>query len=393
MMTRPLGLYLASRFCAGTAMSLLRASLLWQLWSLTKSEAMTGLLGLAMVIPGAGLALVGGAVADARDRRRVIQTAQGLALCLSLALCATTMAGVVVPAVIYALAAGLAACAAFENPSRAALLAQVVERDVLPRAVTWGSTVQALAFATGPVVAGAVIASADVAAAYACHAGLLLTSIVLLFFVDIVVPATRRAASWAAVQEGLRFVWNNPILLSCMALDLVAVVLGGASALLPVFADSVLVVGADGYGMLAAALDVGALTMSIVLLRLPPLRRAGALLLGAVVVYGACTIAFGLSRSFPLSLLVYGLCGAADQVSVVLRQSAVQLSTPDELRGRVSAVNMIFIVSSNQLSVLSSGLVASVIGAPSAVVVGGSGVVVVALAVALFVPTLRRFRL
>jgi MFS family permease len=360
---------------------------------LTKSEAMTGLLGLAMVIPGAGLALVGGAVADARDRRRVIQTAQALALIVSVTLCATTMAGVVVPGVIYGLAAGLAACAAFENPSRAALLAQVVERDVLPRAVTWGSTIQALAFATGPVVAGAVIANADVATAYACHAGLLLTSIVLLFFVDVVVPATRRAASWAAVVEGLRFVWNNPILLSCMALDLVAVVLGGASALLPVFADSVLAVGADGYGSLAAALEVGALAMSIVLLRLPPLRRAGALLLGAVVVYGICTIGFGLSRSFPLSLLLYGLCGAADQVSVVLRQSAVQLSTPDELRGRVSAVNMIFIVSSNQLSVLESGIVASLIGAPAAVVVGGSGVVVVAVVVALTVPALRRFRL
>jgi MFS family permease len=133
--------------------------------------------------------------------------------------------------------------------------------------------------------------------------------------------------------------------------------------------------------------------MSVILLRVPPLRRAGALLLGAVVIYGVCTIAFGLSRSFPLSLLLSGLCGAADQVSVVLRQSAVQLSTPDELRGRVSAVNMIFIVSSNQLSVLESGVVAALIGAPAAVVVGGTGVVVVAVAVAVFVPALRRFRL
>jgi len=393
MMTRPLGLYLASRFCAGTAMSLLRASLLWHLWALTKSEAMTGLLGLSMVIPGAGLALVGGAVADARDRRRVIQTAQSIASVVSLTLCVTTSSGVIVPGLIYGLAAALAACAAFENPSRSALLAQVVERDALPRAVTWGSTVQALAFATGPVMAGAIIAHAEVATAYACHVALLLTSIVLLFFVDIVVPATRRAASWAAVVEGLRFVRDNPILLSCMALDLVAVVLGGASALLPVFADSVLDVGASGYGMLAAALDVGALAMSIMLLRLPPLRRAGALLLGAVIVYGVCTIAFGLSRLFPLSLLLYGLCGAADQVSVVLRQSAVQLSTPDELRGRVSAVNMIFIVSSNQLSVLESGVVAALIGAPAAVVLGGTGVVVVATVVAITVPALRRFRL
>lgn len=392
-MTRPLALYLASRFCAGTAMSLLRASLLWQLWALTKSEAMTGLLGLAMVIPGAGLALVGGAVADARDRRRVIQVAQGCALTLSLTLGALTFKGVVGPGAIYALAAALAACAAFENPSRAALIAQVVERDALPRAVTWGSTVQALAFATGPALAGAVIAKAEVSVAYGLHATLLFTSIVLLMFVDVVVPATRRAASWAAVKEGLRFVWASPVLLSCMALDLVAVVLGGASALLPVFADDVLAVGAEGYGLLAAALDVGALCMSVVLLRLPPLRRAGQLLLGAVVVYGLATIGFGLSRSFPLSLALYALCGAADQVSVVLRQSAVQLATPDELRGRVSAVNMIFIVSSNQLSVLESGVVAALIGAPATVVVGGSGVVLIGVVVAIAVPTLRRFRL
>jgi MFS family permease len=393
MMTRSLRLYLASRFCAGTAMSLLRASLLWHVWDLTKSEAMTGALGLAMVIPGAGLALVGGAVADARDRRRVVQVAQAVALCVSLTLWAATSLGMVVPAVVYALAAALAACAAFENPSRAALLAQVVERDVLPRAVTWGSTIQALSFATGPAVAGLVIAAADVATAYACHAAFLAVSIVVLHFVEVVVPATRRAASWAAVKEGLRFVWRNPILLSCMTLDLVAVVLGGATALLPIFADEVLQVGAHGYGVLAAALDVGALVMSVILLRLPPLRRAGALLLTAVVVYGAATIAFGLSRSFPVSLLLYGLCGAADQVSVVLRQSAVQLATPDELRGRVSAVNMIFIVSSNQLSVLESGLVASLIGAPATTVVGGCGVVLVATVVAVVVPSLRRFRL
>lgn len=393
MITRPLALYLASRFCSGTAMSLLRASLLWQLWSLTKSEAMTGLLGLAMVLPGAGLALVGGAVADARDRRRVIQIAQSVSLTLSLTLCALTSLGHIVPGAIYALAALLAACSAFENPSRAALIAQVVERDALPRAVTWGSTVQALAFASGPALAGIVIARSSVAVAYGCHAALLATSIGLLFFLEIVVPATRRAASWAAVKEGLRFVWQSPLLLACMGLDLVAVVLGGASGLLPVMADEVLQGGADGYAALGSALEVGALVMSVVLLRLPPLRRAGALLLGAVVVYGLATIAFGLSRSLPLSLVLYALCGAADQVSVVLRQSAVQLATPDELRGRVSAVNMIFIVSSNQLSIVESGFVAALIGAPAAIVVGGSGVILVAIAVAIFVPTLRAFRL
>ena len=196
-----------------------------------------------------------------------------------------------------------------------------------------------------------------------------------------------------AVREGLAFVRQSPVLLACMGLDLVAVVLGGASALLPVFADEILHVGAHGYGLLAGALEVGALLMSLVLLRLPQMRQAGVLLLAAVAVYGVGTIGFGLSTWFPLSLGLYALCGAADQISVVLRQSAVQLSTPDELRGRVSAVNMIFIVSSNQLSVVESGFLAAAIGAQSTVVLGGVGVVVVATVVAIAVPALRRFRL
>jgi MFS family permease len=390
---RSFWLYLFSRFCSGTAMSLLRASLLWQLWALTHSEARTGALGLFMVVPGAGLALVGGAIADARDRRRVIQVAQSVALSASVTLCVLTMTGHIGVFAIYGLAAVLAACGAFENPSRAALLSQMVAREDLPRAVTWGSTVQALAFATGPAIAGGVIAMADVGAAYGVHACLLVTSIAVLFFVEVLIPATRRAASWAAVREGLAFVWQSPVLMACMGLDLVAVVLGGASALLPVFADEILHVGAHGYGLLAGALEVGALLMSLVLLRLPQLRQAGVLLLAAVGVYGVGTIGFGLSTWFPLSLGLYALCGAADQVSVVLRQSAVQLSTPDELRGRVSAVNMIFIVSSNQLSVVESGFLAAAIGAQSAVVSGGIGVVVVTAVVAVVVPGLRRFRL
>lgn len=392
-MNRSFRLYLFSRFCSGTAMSLLRASLLWQLWAMTHSEARTGALGLFMVVPGAGLALLGGAIADARDRRRVIQVAQTVSLAASVALCVLTLTGRISVEAIYALAAVLAACGAFENPSRSALLSQMVPREDLPRAVTWGSTVQALAFASGPALAGVVIASVNVGTSYACHAALALASIGALFFVEVLVPATRRAASWGAVREGLAFVRQSPVLLACMGLDLVAVVLGGASALLPVFADEILHVGAHGYGLLAGALEVGALLMSLVLLRLPQMRQAGVLLLAAVAVYGVGTIGFGLSTWFPLSLGLYALCGAADQISVVLRQSAVQLSTPDELRGRVSAVNMIFIVSSNQLSVVESGFLAAAIGAQQTVVLGGVGVVVVATVVAIAVPTLRRFRL
>jgi hypothetical protein len=392
-MTKNLFAYLVGRGCAMAATSLLRATLLWQLWRLTQSEAMTGLLGICMVIPGAGLALVGGAVADARDRRRVVQVAQSASVLVSLSLFGLSVGDAVTPGVIYGLAALLAAASAFENPSRGALLAQVVTRDGLARAVTWASTVQALAFASGPAIAGVIIANVDVGVAYAVHASLLVVSVVSLLAVKIVVPATPRAASWAAVKEGLDFVRKSPVLLGCMGLDLVAVMLGGASALLPVFAEDILMVGADGYGILAGALEAGALVTSVVLLRLPSLRRAGVALLAAVFVYGACTIGFGLSTFFPLSVALYALCGAADQISVVTRQAAVQLSTPDELRGRVGAVNMIFIISSNQLSIVESGFVAALIGAQAAVVVGGVGVIVSAVVVAIAVPALRRFSL
>jgi hypothetical protein len=393
-MNPALRLYLLSRFCAGTAMTLMRASLLWHVWSLTHDEAKVGLLGVFMLVPGVSLALVGGAVADAYDRKRIVQLAQSTAVLASLTLCITTaLRGNAHLAHLYATGAVLSLCAAFENPSRAAYLSQLVPFATLPRAVTWGSTVQALAFVTGPAVAGALIATWGIQVAYAANATLLSLSVVLLFSVHAMNAAERRAASWAAVKEGLMFVKGSPVLLACMGLDLVAVVLGGAAALLPVFAEEVLLVGAEGYGLLAGALEAGALVTSLVLIRLPQLRRAGPLLLGAVVVFGLGTIGFGLSTWFPLSLGLYALCGAADQVSVVLRQSAVQLSTPDALRGRVSAVNMIFIISSNQLSVVLKGFMAAAIGAQATVVSGGVGVLIVVLLVALFVPSLARFQL
>ncbi len=299
---------------------------------------MVGALGLFMVVPGAGFALVGGAIADAHDRRRVIQIAQSAALVVSVVMLAIATAGALTAPVIYLAGALLATSTAFEAPSRSALLSQVIAREGLPRAITWASTVQALAFATGPALAGVIIGKVGVEAAYTAHVVLLAVSIGSLFVVKIVVEAARRAASFAAVKEGVAFVTGNPILLACMGLDLVAVVLGGSAALLPVFADDILAVGAEGYGVLAGALEAGALVMSVVILRMK-LQRAGVLMLVAVAVYGASTLGFGMSTWFPLSVALLALAGAADQISVVLRANAVQLTTPDELRGRVSAVS------------------------------------------------------
>src|SRR5262245_17202537 len=264
-----------------------------------------------------------------------------------------------------------AAAFAFDSPARQAFLAGLVPVADFPRAVTLSSTATALAFASGPALAGLLIAEFGVQAAYAAYGVLVIGNSLGLTFVRRLRAITDRTPpSLRAVREGLAFVRRSPIVLGCMALDMFAVILGGATALLPVYADEILKVGPRGYGLLTSSLEIGALAMSLLLLVRPVIERAGPALLAAVAVYGLATFGFGLSRSFPLSVALYMLAGAADQVSVVLRATAVQLSTPDGLRGRVSAVNMIFIAASNQLGAVESGFLAAATGATFAVVFG-----------------------
>jgi MFS family permease len=282
---------------------------------------------------------------------------------------------------------------AFEAPARAALLPALVSREVFPRAVTFASTNQALAFATGPAVAGVVIAASGIAAVYAVYVVLLLVALagIVALRAGGGAPA-KRALSLTAIAEGIRFVWRQPVILGCMALDMFAVILGGATALLPIYAQEILQVGPRGYGLLTSSFELGALAMSIVLITRKPVRETGRMLLAAVVVFGAATIVFGLSRAFPLSVAAYALAGMADQVSVVMRATAVQLSTPDELRGRVSAINFMFIGASNQLGAAESGFVAHLTSPTFAVVSGGVGCLVVAAVVAWKLPDLRRYQ-
>jgi MFS family permease len=392
-LSRALALYLVSRVLAASGLTMLRASLLWHLYELTKSPLDLGLVGLVQLVPALLLSLPAGVVADRFSRKRIAQLGQlGAALaCIAVAL--GTHAEQTRALHLFAVAAVVAAASAFANPACAALLPSLVTREQFPRAVTWSSTAQALAFATGPALAGLLLASASIAAAYAGAAILLVGSIGALAFLRTAstdAGATRAALSWSAVLDGLRFVAKSRVVLGAMSLDLLAVIFGGAGALLPVFASDVLHVGARGYGALSASAEVGAVAMSIVLVALPPIRRAGPALLTAVACYGACTIAFGASTAFPLSLVAYGLVGAADQVSVVLRQTLVQLNTPDELRGRVSSVSSIFIGASNQLAAVEAGFVAAATTAPFAVVSGGVGVLVVVAIVAVALPELRR---
>ena len=387
-------IYLASRFCSSAAMTLLRSTVYWHVFALSRSEAALGAIGLAQFVPALALTLVGGAVADAYDRRRVMRLAQLPYLASAVLLFAATRSGAVSVPLLYAAVFANAVAAAFDSPARQAFLASLVPLAAFPRAVTFSSTAIALAFASGPALGGILIAASGVEAAYAAYGLLVIANFVGLGFVHpIHAIADRAPLAWTAVREGLAFVRRSPIVLSCMALDMFAVILGGATALLPVYASEILAVGPRGYGLLTSSLEIGALAMSILLVVRRPIGRAGPALLASVAIYGLATLAFGLSRWFPLSIAVYMIAGAADQISVVLRATAIQLSTPDALRGRVSAVNMLFIAASNQLGAVESGFLAAATSATFAVVFGGVGCLLVVAWTAWKVPELRRYRI
>jgi MFS family permease len=295
--------------------------------------------------------------------------------------------------VFYAAVVAIAAAVAFESPARQALLPALVSREAFPGAVTVHSIAMTVAFASGPALMGFIVAAAGIAAAYAVPVALLALSLALLARIRRRPPdGEARGVTLAAIREGIAWVRSQPVVLGAMTLDMFAVIFGGATALLPVYASDILGVGERGYGVLASSFEIGSLCAAIALLVRPPVQAQGRALLLSVVAFGLATIAFGVSRSFPLSLAAYLAAGFADQVSVVMRSTLIQLATPDALRGRVSAVNMLFIGASNQLGAAESGFVAHLTSATFSVVSGGAGCLVVVAIVAARVPALRRWR-
>jgi hypothetical protein len=287
----------------------------------------------------------------------------------------------------------VAAAAAFESPARTALLPQLVERRLFPAAVTVHSAIQMAAFVTGPVLMGFALDLGGIALPYALHAALMAAGLAAMALVRPVgAAAPRGRVRWDSIVEGLRFVRGQPVVLGCMTLDMFAVLFAGATALLPIYATDILQVGPRGYGLLASSLEIGAVAAAIAMMALPPVRRTGLALIWAVAGFAVSTIVFGLSRFYPLSLAAYMAAGMADYLSVVMRGTAIQLSTPDELRGRVSAVNLIFIGASNQLGAAESGFVAALTTPTFAVTSGGAGALLVAILVAWKNPALRRYR-
>jgi MFS family permease len=384
-----------ARVASGAAVTLLRSVFMWQVYDVSKSEFALGLVGLFQFLPSPIASLVGGAVADARDRRRIVLVTQSVALACAAVLAGLNFAHLVRLPVLFALVVVAATATSFESPARQAILPSLVPPEELSGAITVFGTANALAFMSGPAIGGFLIAAGGPAVAYATSAGLFVVAWLLVTRMPRSAPradAPKRAVDLASIKEGIAFVRKEKILLGCMTLDMFAVLFGGSTALLSVFASpKILDVGPRGYGWLSAAMDIGGIAVSLILLARRPIQRLGRALLIAVSIFGAGTIVFGLSRSFPLSMAAYVVIGMADQVSVVVRGTIVQTVTPDALRGRVSAVNMLFIGASNQLGAAESGFAAGLLGEVGAVAGGGAACLLVVLVVALVLPRLAKF--
>lgn len=349
----------------------------WQIYGITRDPLSLGLIGLAEAAPFIATALFAGHVADRADRRGV-----ALAALAVLSACAAALLGLSSPASpfgpravgpFYAVIALSGLARAFLVPSRNALQAELVPRALYPNASAWRTSAWQSAAVGGPALGGVLYAVSGPRLAYAVDLGLLVVGIACLALVD--APRRRAPATEPVLRSlrgGLEFVRREPVLLGALTLDLFSVLFGGAVALLPVYASDILRVGAEGLGVLRAAPAVGAVLMSLWLAHRPPFQRAGFALLASVAVFGAAIIGFGVSRVFILSVLLLVASGMADTVSVVIRATLVQEWTPDALLGRVSAVNAIFIGSSNELGAFESGLAARLLGTVTSVVFGGT---------------------
>lgn len=387
---RPYLAYLVSRTLSRFASQIAAVAIGWQIYDRTGSAFNLGLAGLTQFLPTALLVFFAGHVADRYDRRRVMRLCQFVEGLTAMTLAFGSIAGwLTVPEIFLALAV-IGTATAFESPASAALLPAVAPDGELQRATAIATAGGQFAMICGPALGGIAYALST-AAPFAAMAAFWMAGCLLSGLIRRLTPVKgKEPPSWAALFDGVRFVRSNPAILGTISLDLFAVLLGGATALLPIYARDVLHTGPWGLGVLRAAPAVGALLMSSALARFSIRRRVGLRMFQAVLVFGAATVVFALSQWIWLSLLALAVMGAADTISVVIRFSLVQLATPDDMRGRVGAVNFLFINASNQLGEFESGMMAALLGAVPAAALGGLGTILVALAWMRLFPTLRR---
>ncbi|MFC7397040.1 MFS transporter [Chelatococcus sp. GCM10030263] len=371
--------FLGSRFSGSVAQQITDVAVGWLVYDLTGSALALGLVGLAAFLPVISLVLVTGHAADRVDRRLIMLACYGLNAVIAFGLAAFAFMKPPVIWPIYALVVLMGVSRAFYQPASQAFLPNLVPRELFGRAIAWGSSIFQVAVITGPAIGGLLyVAGSEVALA---GAGLLFAC------AAICMAAVRLRAEkvpppkvdWATLIAGLTFIRAKPVILGAVTLDLFGVLLGGATALLPIYAATILSIGPVGLGLLRSAPAVGAAAMALLLAYRPLARRAGYRMFTAVMIFGLATIVFGLSTNFFLSLGALTVLGAADMISVFVRQTLVQADTPDAMRGRVAAVNTVFIGASNQLGEFESGTLAAFIGVVPAVVVGGAGTILIAL--------------
>ncbi|MEC7523333.1 MAG: MFS transporter [Myxococcota bacterium] len=389
--TRNLVLYLGARLAGTVGIQVQSVAIAWEVYARTGEPLDLAWVGLAQFLPLALLSLWAGNLADRLDRRLILTVCRVTYALGSLALAWFALHPEHGLWPIFSVLVLLGATRAFAAPAGWALLPWLVGQDRLPRAIAMSSTTFQLATIGGPMLGGLLVAAGGPAVAYGTAAGLEAIAALLVVLLRFTAPERKapEEKGLALLFSGVRYVWRAKILLGAISLDLFAVLLGGAVALMPIYARDILEVGATGFGWLRAAPAAGAIAVALVLAYRPIGRHAGRWMFAGVAVFGLSTIVFGLSESFPLSLVALALLGAADMVSVVIRQSLVQIWTPDEMRGRVGSVSMIFIGASNELGEFESGVTAQWLGAVRAVVLGGVGtLIVVALWLRLF-PRLR----
>lgn len=373
--------FLLARFLFIFAMQMVNTGIAWYLYELTNDVLSQGFLGLSEVIPAISLALYAGHAIDRSDKRNMLYRCMGLYLAASVGLCIVTSVPVsgklgIVPTelLIYFLVFCTGIFRAFTGPTFNSIVAQIIpNRDDLPKAITLSSTAWQLAAISGPVVSGLLIAQVNLTTMLATAVVLLMGS---LFFIRQLpnLPAQHsnmQQRTWESVKDGIRFVWKTKEVLSALSVDMFAVLFGGAVAMLPVFAKDILHVDAQGMGLLKAAQGIGTILVLFYMARKPLKKNQGKLMLGCVAGFGLCMIAFALSKNYWLSFAVLMLSGSFDGISVVIRSTIMQLFVPNDMRGRVSSVNSMFINSSNELGQFESGVAAKLMGTIPSVIFGG----------------------
>ena len=393
--------FIAARFSFTIAILMQSVVIGWQMYELTRDPLALGFVGLAEAVPAILSALISGSIVDSNDRKKVLLFAYILMFFSSVLLFLASsdlifkVTGVKI-FVIYSVIFITGISRGFYMPAAQALLGQIVRKDLYAYAVSWNASVWQIGAISGPAIGGFVYEFFGVNITYGVIISFIFLAIVFLSLVSrkgLPLNTVKNLSAFDKLTSGIKFVFNKKIVLGSMSLDLFAVLFGGATALLPIFASDILDVGPKGLGILRAAPSVGAVIVALYLTKRPPLKRTGEVLFACVAAFGICMIVFALSTNFYLSVAALALSGGFDSVSVIIRQTILQVYTPDEMKGRVAAVNSIFIGSSNEIGAFESGIAAKFLGVVPSVVFGGIMTIVVVISSLFIFPDLKKMEL